>query len=140
MLKFVTIKTMTNYSVKNVSEYISAAPTEARPHLREIRAAVKSALPKAEEKIGYGKPYYKTTRWVVGFDAYTHHVGFEVWDGQLSKEIRDSLENKGYKTGSKTFQIRFDQKVPVATIKKVAKAQAKLEADKAASKTASKKK
>ena len=125
---------MTNYSVKTVSEYIKAAPKEARSHLAEIRAAVKSAIPKAEEKIGYGKPYYKTTRWVVGFDAYTHHIGFEVWDGQLSKAIRASLESKGYTTGSKTFQIRFDQRVPTALIKKIAKAQAKLEADIARSK------
>ena len=46
---------MTNYSVKNVNEYISDAPKEARSHLREIRAAVKSAVPKAEEGISYGK-------------------------------------------------------------------------------------
>lgn len=125
---------MTNYSVKTVSEYITAAPKEARTHLKEIRAAVKAAIPKAEEKIGYGKPYYKTTRWVVGYDVYTHHITFEVWDGQLSKEIRDSLEKKGYKTGSKTFQIRFDQKVPTVMIKKISKDQAKREVEKTAKK------
>ena len=125
---------MTNYSAKTVSQYISTAPKEARPHLKEIRAAVTSAIPEAEEKIGYGKPYYKTSRWVVGFDVYTHHIGFEVWDGQLSSDIRTSLEDKGYKTGSKTFQIRYDQKVPIAMIKKISKAQAKLEADKAKNK------
>ncbi len=125
---------MTNYSVKTVAEYIKAAPKEARSHLKEVRAAVISALPKAEEKIGYGKPYYKTSRWVVGYDAYAHHVGFEIWDGQLSSELRQTLEAKGYKTGSKTFQIRFDQKVPAALIKKISKGQDKVEAKKAAQK------
>lgn len=122
---------MTNYSVTTVTAYINAAPKAARPHLKEIRAAVKSAIPNAEEKIGYGKPYYKTSRWVVGFDVYTHHIGFEVWDGQLPSDIRTTLEERGYKTGSKTFQIRFDQKVPTAIIKKITKAQAKLEAERA---------
>ena len=125
---------MTNYSVNTVSAYIKAAPKEARLHLKEIREAVKSAIPKADEKIGYGKPYYKTSRWVVGYDVYTHHIGFEVWDGQLPQDVRSYLEDKGYKAGNKTFQIRFDQKVPKMIIKKITKAQAKLEADRAKSK------
>lgn len=125
---------MTNYSVKSVAEFIAAAPKEARPHLKEIRKAVKAAVPQAEEKIGYGKPFYKTTRWLVGFDVYTHHIGFEVWGNQLPRELRDDLEKKGYTTGSKTVQIRYDQKVPTALIKRITKMQAKLEADHAAGK------
>ncbi len=114
---------MTNYSVKNVDEYIQAAPYEARSHLEEIREAVKAAIPEAEEKIGYGKPYYKYHRWLVGFDVYKQHVGFEIWDGQLPGETRKLLEERGYKTGNKTFQIRYNQKVPGALIKQLAKAQ-----------------
>lgn len=121
---------MTNYSVKNVNEYIDAAPQEARPHLQEIRAAVKSAIPHAEEKIGYGKPYYKYHGWVAGFDVYKNHIGFEVWDG-LEDEDRKSLEETGYKTGSVTFQIKYDQKVPVAIIEKLVKTQARLNENKA---------
>ena len=117
---------MTNYAVKNVDEFIAAAPKEARSHLKELRAAVKSAIPKAEEKIGYGKPYYKLNQWLVGFDAYKHHVTFEIYEGQLSSEIRTALEEKGYGTGSKSVQIKFDQKLPTPAIKKQAKAPVKL--------------
>lgn len=125
---------MTNYAVKNVSEFIAAAPKEARSHLREIRAAVKSAIPKADEKIGYGKPYYKMSHWLVGFDVYKEHIGFEIYTGQLDRGDRKKLEDKGYKTGSKTFQIRYDQNVPIAMIKKAAKAQAKLSESKSGKK------
>ncbi len=121
---------MTNYTVKSVDEYISAAAQEARPHLNEIRAAVSSAIPEADEKIGYGKPYYKYHGWVGGCDVYKNHIGFEVWDG-LSRADRELLEEKGYKTGSVTFQIRYDQKVPTTIIKKLVKAQAKLNEGKA---------
>ncbi len=117
---------MTNYAVKNVDEFIAAAPKEARSHLKELRAAVKSAIPKAEEKIGYGKPYYKFNQWLVWFDVYKQHVTFEIYEGQLPSEIRTALEEKGYGTGSKTVQIKFDQKVPAAAIKKLAKAQLRL--------------
>lgn len=125
---------MTNYSVKTVSEYIAAAPKEARPHLKELKAALNAALPKAEEKIGYGKPYYKQDGWVAGFDVYTHHIGFEVWDG-FEDADRKALEEKGYTTGSVTFQIRHDQKVPVALIKRMVKTQAKKNEAKAKAKS-----
>src|SRR5688572_1183656 len=124
---------MTNYSVKSVGEYISAAPKEARSHLREIRAAVRSALPKAEEKIGYGKPYYKYHTWVVGFDVFKDHITFEIWGGLPSKD-RKILEAKGYKTGSVSFQIKYDRKIPAAMIKKLVKAQAKMNEAKVKSK------
>ncbi len=124
---------MTNYSVKNVEEYIAAAPEEARLHLRELREAMLSAVPEAEEKIGYGKPYYKYHGWVAGFDVYKQHIGFEVWDG-LESEDRKKLEELGYKTGSVTFQIRYDQKVPAAMVKKMVKAQVKLNEAKEAAK------
>lgn len=118
---------MTNYSVRDVDEYIAASPTEAHSHLKEIRAAVHSAAPQAEEKIGYGKPYYKHHRWIVGFDVYKHHIGFEIWDGQLSSQVRKDLEENGYKTGSKTFQIRYDQPVPTTIIKDLTKRQVQAE-------------
>jgi uncharacterized protein YdhG (YjbR/CyaY superfamily) len=117
---------MTNYAVKDVDEFIAAAPKEARSHLKELRAAVKSAIPKAEEKIGYGKPYYKLNQWLVGFDLYKQHVSFEIYEGQLPGEIRKALEEKGYRTGNKSVQIRYDQKVPTTAIRKLAKAQVKL--------------
>ena len=52
-------RTMTNYSAKTVAEYISAAPEMARPHLKAIRAAIQATVPKAEEIISWGKPYYR---------------------------------------------------------------------------------
>jgi uncharacterized protein YdhG (YjbR/CyaY superfamily) len=117
---------MTNYSAKSVGKYISAAPKEARSHLREIRAAVKSAAPKAEEGISYGKPYYKYHGMLAGFDAYKNHIGVEIWADKLESDDRKKLKEKGYKTGSRTFQIGHDQNVPSAMIKKMVKAQAKI--------------
>jgi uncharacterized protein len=121
---------MTNYSVRTVSKYIAAAPKEARAHLREIRSAVKSAVPKVEEGISYGKPYYKYHGMLAGFDAYKNHIGFEIWTNKLAADDRKKLKEKGYKTGSRTFQIAHDQKVPSAVIKRMVKAQAKVNAAK----------
>src|SRR5690349_7891250 len=42
----------------SVQEYIANAPAKIRPKLREMRSLIKSAAPKADEKISYGMPYY----------------------------------------------------------------------------------
>ncbi len=116
---------MANYTVTTVDEFIEAAPETARPHLRKIRKIIEDALPSFEKEIGYGKPFYKYHGWVVGMDVYKQHLGVEIWDG-LSDETRKQLEKDGYKTGSVTFQIRYDQKIPVSMIRELVKAQAML--------------
>ncbi len=116
---------MTNYSAKDVDEYISAAPDQTRSHLEAIRTAIKSAVPKAEEGISWGKPYYRFHGMLAGFDAFKNHVSFEIWADELESKDRKALEDEGYKTAKRTFQIRYDQKVPSAAIKSMVKAQAK---------------
>ncbi len=117
---------MTNYSAKNVDEYIAACPDRARSHLEDIRAAIKSAVPKADEGMSWGKPYYRYHGMLAGFDAFKNHVSFEIWADELESKDRQALEEGGYKTGKRTFQIRYDQKVPSALIKSLVKAQAKV--------------
>jgi uncharacterized protein YdhG (YjbR/CyaY superfamily) len=114
---------MTNHNVKTVNEFIKESAKDARPHLKELQALIQATVKGVEETISYGKPYYKLNGHLVGFDAYKQHIGFEIYEGQLDEEHRSKLEEKGYKTGSKGFQISFDQKVPVAIVKKVVKRQ-----------------
>lgn len=114
---------MTNYSAQNVEEFIAESAELARPHLQEIREAVLCVLPESSEHISYGKPYYKHPKHLVGFDAYKQHINFEIYKGQLASDERKELEEKGYKTGNKSFQIRYDQKVPIAMIQKITKTQ-----------------
>ena len=42
----------------DVGEYIAAAPRGVRQRLRTVRAAIRSAAPKAAEGISYGMPFY----------------------------------------------------------------------------------
>jgi uncharacterized protein YdhG (YjbR/CyaY superfamily) len=44
----------------------------------------------------------------------------------LQIEDRKVLEERGYKTGKKTIQIRFDQKVPTTMIQQILKTKAKM--------------
>ena len=98
---------MRNYSAKNVDEYIASAPKEAQPKLGEVRAAIKSAVPKAEEGISWGVPFYKYHGVLAGFAAYMNHVSFGFGAVVLQSKDREMLEKKGYITGKNhTNQVR----------------------------------
>jgi uncharacterized protein YdhG (YjbR/CyaY superfamily) len=116
---------MKNYKAKNVDEFIAGAPKEARSKLKELRTAIREAVPKAEEGISWGVPFYKYHGVLAGFTSFTHHVDFGL-AFTLEDTDRKKLEEKGYVTGKKTVQIRFDQKVPVAAIGQMLKARVKI--------------
>lgn len=115
---------MRNYKVKDVDSFIADSAAEARPHLTELRKIITTTISKAEEKISWGVPFYWYHGALAGFSPFKNHVGFG-FAFQLEKKDRDALKAKGYKTGSKTVQIKFDQKIPVGIIKEILKAQAK---------------
>lgn len=107
----------------SVDMFIAEAPSEARPMLEQIRTIIKMAVPGVEETMGYGKPYYKYYGWMTGVTLYNRHLGVEIWGGLTDKD-REELEALGYKTGSKNFQIQYDQAVPAELLARLAKAQA----------------
>jgi uncharacterized protein YdhG (YjbR/CyaY superfamily) len=107
-----------------IDQFVTEAPAEARPALERIRKVVKAAVPDADETMGYGKPYYKYHGWMTGVTLYTNHLGVEIWDG-LSEADRKELEALGHKTGSKNFQIKYDQEVPAELLTRLVQAQAK---------------
>ena len=116
---------MKNYKAKNVDEYILSAPKEAQNKLRELRMVIKSGVPKAEEGISWGIPFYKYHGFLAGFSAFKNHIGFGFTD-RLQENYKEILKEKGYTTGSKTVHIRFDQKVPRTVIKRILKTRAKM--------------
>jgi uncharacterized protein YdhG (YjbR/CyaY superfamily) len=82
-------------------------------------------VPKAEEGISWGVPFYKYHGLLAGFVALKNHIDFGLAFA-LESNDRETLLKKGYLTGKKTIQIKFDQKVPTAAIKQIIKAKAKL--------------
>jgi uncharacterized protein len=110
---------------KDVDTYIAEAKDEAIPLLEEIRGIIKKTIPKAEESISWNVPFYKYYGGLAGIAAYKNHVGVGFATGRLETEHREELEKKGYSTGLKTFQIRFDQKVPAAVLKQILKTKAR---------------
>ena len=115
---------------RDVDTYIANSDPEAFSVLTEIRKVIKSAVPKAEEGISWGVPFYKYYGALAGFATYKNHVSFGIATGVLEKKDLEILKIKGYTTGLKTIQIKFDQKVPSTIIKQILKEKAKINAGK----------
>ncbi|HKC04670.1 MAG TPA: DUF1801 domain-containing protein [Patescibacteria group bacterium] len=112
---------------KTVSEYIANAPEEMRGRLKEIRASIKSAAPKAEEKISYAMPYYGYKGRLVYFAYFKNHIGVYLTPpitAIFKKELKD------YETHMATIRFPHNKKLPLALIKKLVRARVKLNEEK----------
>jgi uncharacterized protein YdhG (YjbR/CyaY superfamily) len=116
-------------NAKDVDAYIASSGTKARPKLKELRRIIKSTIPKVEEEIHWGFPFYKYHGTLAHFAEYKNHVALGFGSDLQDKDSK-MLEKNGYATGQKRIQITFDQKVPVTAIKQILKAQAKMNAAK----------
>jgi uncharacterized protein YdhG (YjbR/CyaY superfamily) len=117
--------------VKDVDEYIAGAPKDTQARLKAVRSAIRSAAPKAEERISYGMPYYHYKGRLVYFQLWKKHIGLYAIGAPILKEhkseLKDRVANKG------TVRFPLDEKLPIALIKKLVKAQVKMK-DEAAKK------
>ena len=106
-----------------VAEYINAAPAWAKNTLKELRTAIKTAAPKAEESISYHMPYYSQNGRLAYFGAYKNHCSFH-WISKEDKRTFTKELAKQTVVGS-TLQIPKGEKVPVTLIKNIVKSRLK---------------
>lgn len=114
-----------NYKAKDVDTYIASSAVEAGSKLEELRSLIKSTIPDVEERISWGVPFYRYHGLLAGFAPFKNHVSFGLVL-VLDNKDREALEEKGYKTGKKTIQIKYSQKVPTGMIKRLLKTKAKM--------------
>ena len=107
---------------KDVDEYIAKAPKEVRRKLKELRATIKSAAPKAEERISYGMPYYGYKGRLAYFRHWKAHIGLYVPTPVIEEH---ESELKDYETARATVRFPLEAKLPIALIKKLVKARVK---------------
>ncbi|MDP1803123.1 MAG: DUF1801 domain-containing protein [Bacteroidota bacterium] len=103
---------------ESVDEYIKTFPKETQKYLKQIRAVIKKAAPKAEEGIGYKMPAYKLNGTLVYFAGYEKHIGFYATPTG-HKEFKKELSV--YKEGKGSVQFPLDEPLPIALITKIVK-------------------
>jgi len=113
---------MTDAGQRGVDEYIATSPREAQPILRQLRQVIKSAAPKAEEKISYGMPTYEYHGRLVYFAAHKRHVAVY---SLAHADYTSATELKQFMTGRATLRFAIDQPLPIALIRRLVRARVK---------------
>jgi uncharacterized protein YdhG (YjbR/CyaY superfamily) len=108
---------------KSFEEYLASVPAPARGALKQMRAAIRSAVPaEAVEIISYGIPAFKHKRVLVWYAAFSKHCSLfptaSVIDA-FKEEIKGFVISKG------TIQLATDKPLPTALIKRLVKARVK---------------
>jgi uncharacterized protein YdhG (YjbR/CyaY superfamily) len=105
---------------KSVDEYLASVPEPARSRLTEMRAVIRSVVPKeTTEIISYGMPAFKYHGMLVWFAAFSDHCSLFPTASVIQK-FKDEL--KAYKTSKGTIRFPVDKPFPAALLKKMVKA------------------
>lgn len=113
-----------NLKFTSVDQYISAAPHEVQKLLKQIRATIKKAAPKATERISYGMPFYEYGG--TGFKGRL--IYFAVFKKHISLFITPNhtdtvpVAMKKYHVSKATYQFPLDKPFPFPILEKTVKA------------------
>jgi len=103
-----------------VDEYVAGIPEPARKNFDQLRAAIRSSVPRdATETISYKIPAIKHDRILVWFAAFASHCSLFP-TAAVIEEFKNEL--KGYTTSKGTIQFSIDKPLPITLIKKLVKA------------------
>src|SRR5262245_16589464 len=108
----------------SVDEYITAQPPSVRPNLRSVRAAIKKAVPAAEEMISYQIPGYKLEgRPLIAFAGWKEHYSIYPASKRLVATFKNELAP--YEVRNATIRFPLTKRAPVKLISRIAKFRAK---------------
>jgi uncharacterized protein YdhG (YjbR/CyaY superfamily) len=101
---------------KTITDYINAAPKEARKKLREMHRCICQSAPGAEEGLKWGMPAFSYRRILVAFAAHKHHIGFYPTPSAV-KAFAKNLSKFVTATGS--IQFSLEKPLPLPLIRKI---------------------
>jgi len=118
---------MAKTAFMSVADYIAAQPKGTQAVLRQVRAAIRKALPRAEETISYNIPTYRLAgRATLYFAAFKAHYSLYPASDALIAAIRNARGPHLIK--SRTIRFPLDQPVPLALIARIARLREKEQA------------
>jgi uncharacterized protein YdhG (YjbR/CyaY superfamily) len=108
---------------KSVDDYLYNQNPDVKNALGKLRKAIRSAAPKAEEKISYNLPFYTQNGHLAAFVSQKNHLSFVTMSKKVIEKFKAEL--KPYKVSGTTIQFQPDKPVPAVLVKKIIKARLK---------------
>ncbi len=116
---------------ENIDEYIADFPRETQKILEQLRAAIKSAAPEADEVISYGMPAFRFNGMLVYFAGYKNHIGFYPTPSAI-EYFKAALSM--YKGAKGSVQFPLDKPLPLKLIDEIVRYRLKNNLEKAKAK------
>lgn len=102
-----------------VDDYIAAQPEASRPALEAMRAAIRKAMPQAEEHIAYQIPAYRLGgRRALYFAGWKKHLALYPTSTAMLAALGPELEP--HRAAKDSLHFSLAQPLPVELIEKVA--------------------
>ena len=101
---------------QSITEYINAAPKEARTKLREMRACIRAAAPGARESLKWGMPAFSYRRILVTFAGFKHHIGFYPTPSAVKAFAKQLTK---FTTAKGSIQFPLEKPLPLPLIRKI---------------------
>lgn len=110
--------TMKRYT--EVRAYLDDLPADARATLEEVRTAIRSAAPDAQEKIGYGMPgFYLDGHPLTYYAAFKAHCSLFPGSAEVVRTFAKELT--GYEVAKGTIRFPIGKPPPATLIRKIVK-------------------
>ncbi len=104
--------------MSGVEEYLDSFPDDVQQILREVRAAILSQVPGAEEKIRYGMPAVMLGgRYALHYAGWKKHVG--LYPVATAPEPLES-ELAPYRAAKDSINFPYDKPIPYDLIERIA--------------------
>lgn len=103
---------------ETVAEYIESQPSQARPHLNELRNAIQNNVPDADERIAWSMPLYEKAGNSISFAACKKHVSFYAGTEAIQKfnsRLSEFASNKN------AIYLPYDKELPLEVIEDIVK-------------------
>jgi uncharacterized protein YdhG (YjbR/CyaY superfamily) len=121
---------MTVSKFKSVDDYIGRQSESSRTVLERVRAAIRQALPSADETISYNIPAYKLRGGaVIYFAAWKRHYSLYPASAKLIKFFKNDLA--AAEINKSTIRFPLAEPVPVDLIGRIAKFRVKEQTERA---------
>lgn len=101
---------------ESITEYVDAAPKEARKKLREMRACIRASAPGAKESLKWGMPAFSYERILVTFAAHKNHIGFYPTPSAVKAFAKELSK---FATASGSIQFPLDKPLPLPLIRRI---------------------
>jgi uncharacterized protein YdhG (YjbR/CyaY superfamily) len=103
--------------IREVDDYLAILPEKERAALEKLRRTIKSAAPRAVERLYYHMPAFYYQGWLVAYRATKTHCSLHLLSTSVIPRFKG--EAKAFSTSAGTLQFTVERQLPAALVRKL---------------------